>query len=164
MTEDQIIDGILEREGAGLPLSSPASMRITQRAWEDYQARNPQAAPVAAVALLTEPMARVFYRDVFVAPLRWINDDALRALAVDCAVNHGSQRATRWLQSAAGVDADAMIGPETRLAINRPYDWRDLYNRVLATRFKFYADIVARDTSQAVFLRGWINRACEFLR
>jgi len=47
-----------------------------------------------------------------------IEDGRLRALVVDAGVNHGVRRAAKWLQRAAGVEEDGIVGPRTLAAVN----------------------------------------------
>lgn len=163
-----IIDDIIRREGSTYtndPADRGGSTKygVTQRAWDDYIAHDPSHAPARDVAALTEEMARKFYEDVYVTPFEWIRKDGLRNLVIDSAIQHGTPRAVRWLQSAAGVGADGVAGPETRARVNQ--DLLDgLYPKVLKTRIKFYGDIVSRDPGQARFINGWLVRACEFVR
>ena len=106
-----------------------------------------------------------------------IRDRALRALVVDCGVNHGVRRAAQWLQEAAGAPVDGIVGPVTLAAVNRTRDltgsgavavpdkdWsKTLYRRVLAKRAVFYGWIVSRNYTQAVFCHGWMRRLAEFI-
>lgn len=79
--------------------------------------------------------------------------------ALDAAVNHGIGNAVRWLQRAAGVADDGVIGPMTLAAIGRadPADLVLLFN---AERLAFYTKLSTFD----VFGRGWINRVAGNLR
>lgn len=85
----------------------------------------------------------------------------LRAHVLDCLVLHGPI-AVRWLQRAAEVEPDGLVGPVTLGAVNGEI-WLTLNDRLFATRLRYLAKIVRRDPTQAVFLPGWINRALEFL-
>lgn len=170
MTDYEIIDRIIEREGGDKytdrpsDRGGPTKFGVTQRAWREYRARHAEPLP-EHVRDLTLEHARQFYWIEHVAPFEWIADDALRELAVDCSVNHGRTRATKWLQEAAGVVADGAIGPKTRAAVNTKASV--VYAKLLRRRFKFYAEI-ASDQLPAdpdlPNLRGWISRGCEFIR
>lgn len=78
----------------------------------------------------------------------------------DCAVNSGPSRAIKQLQTALGVTADGNFGPASLtaylLAAQRGYP--RILAVMLATREVFLRGIVARDPSQARFLRGWLAR------
>lgn len=75
------------------------------------------AFPNIDIAALDLDAARAIYRAEYWAPIR--GDDlppALGLLAFDAAVNNGVGAATEWLQRAAGVAADGIIGPKTLAA------------------------------------------------
>lgn len=173
MTNDEIIDRILEREGEAFTnrpsdRGGPTKFGITQRAWSEYlELGRP---PVITAALprhvrdIAEHNARDFYRAMHVEPFAWVECNSVRELVIDCSVNHGRGRAIRWLQAAADVAPDGAIGPMTRAAVNLPVV--PVYARLLSTRFKFYAQIASDQPNDPDLpnLRGWINRACEFIR
>lgn len=164
-----IVDDILRREGSAFTdhpndRGGPTKYGITQSAWDSYVARRPDRVGTRLVSGLTEPMAREYYEAEHVTPWAPLQDAELRALLADCSVNHGPGRAVRWLQSAlAGADVDGRLGPQTVGLANRT---PGAYAAVLRTRFRFYAQIATDQANDpdAVFLRGWINRACEFVR
>jgi len=79
--------------------------------------------------------------------------DALAFQVLDAAVNHGVGNASRWLQRAAGVAEDGVIGPVTRTAIT-VMDPCVLVLRFNAERLKFYAALSTFST----FGRGWVRR------
>lgn len=173
MTDYEIIDRIIEREGGDKytdrpsDRGGPTKFGITQRAWSEYRARHAEPLP-EHVRDLTLEHARQFYWIEHVAPFAWIVSAPLRELTIDCSVNHGRSRATRWLQEAAGVVTDGVIGPVTKTAVNAlSYNTYNMYSGLLRKRFKFYAQI-ASDQLPAdpdlPNLRGWISRACEFIR
>lgn len=96
--------------------------------------------------------------------------EPLRTHLLDISVNRGPGVAIGMLQrviNLAGfgpVDNDNVLGPQTReralIALEKmgPY----LTNAIVDERVKFYNEIVARDPSQAEFIKGWINRAQSF--
>ncbi|HMV53639.1 MAG TPA: glycosyl hydrolase 108 family protein [Rhodocyclaceae bacterium] len=162
MTADDIIDDILQREGdhytnRAADRGGPTKYGITQSTLSRYRGRPVSAAEVQA---LTREEARAIYCQIYVHPWEWIADDALRALMVDTAVQHG--RAPKLLQEAANAAGarlaiDGSIGPGTRAAVLQmpPYRmWRALYARRLA----YYGELVRDDSSQAANIHGWMNR------
>ena len=78
----------------------------------------------------------------------------------DSCVNHGVGRAVKMLQEAVGATPDGVIGPKTLQAINSK-DPGEVIQAICDIRTRFYNAIVARDASQKVFLRGWMNRINE---
>lgn len=94
---------------------------ISARAYPDLLGRLPvgvRGTMPASVADLTLLQARAIYHACEWATIR---GDALPApvalLAFDAAVNQGEGRAARWLQLAAGVTVDGIIGPATLAAV-----------------------------------------------
>jgi lysozyme family protein len=85
--------------------------------------------------------------------------DAVAFQVVDAAVNHGTGNAIRWLQAAAGVAADGIIGPVTLAAV-RKADPADLVLVFNAIRLEFYAAL----STFATFGRGWTRRVAGNLR
>lgn len=171
MTISEIIDELIRREGGDKytdrpsDRGGPTKFGVTQKAWDDYRQRHPTLALPALVRNLDRTDAVDFYRAEHVEPFAWILYNDLLNLIVDCSVNHGKSRATKWLQEAARVQADGVIGPVTRAAVNAAPE--TAYQRVLVRRFQFYALIVTDqgpNDPDLPNLRGWINRACEFVR
>lgn len=163
MNAEEVITEILEREKGFVDhpadRGGPTKYGITLRTLSEW--RN---APVSAadVALLSESEARAIYRSRYVAPFLMLQDPALLGLIADIAVNHGTLRATKWLQEAIGADVDGIIGPQT-LRLLQTCDRDELYRRLLRRRIVFYGEIISHDHSQAVFALGWLRRAASFV-
>jgi lysozyme family protein len=69
----------------------------------------------------------------------------------------GPGRAVRFLQKAAGCGVDGDFGSQTEKAVQacRP---GDLIASYCATREAYYRELVRRNASLGVFLKGWLNR------
>jgi len=166
VTDETIISAILEREGGGFvdhpaDRGGPTRHGVTQATLSEWLGR---PASRDEVELLSETDARQIYRDRFIyAPrLFKVGDGRLRALLVDCAVNHGPGTAVKFLQHALGVVEDGVIGPAT-LAKLETADALAIYRRVCAERVRYYGRIISNNHSQAVFAAGWCARAAEFI-
>jgi lysozyme family protein len=166
MTDDDIIDGILEREGGYVnrPEDRGGATRfgVTRRTLSSWRGRVCSAEDVAA---LTPEEARQILRRLYLERpgLQAVTNGPLRALLVDCAVNHGPEDAVRWLQRALGMTStDGILGPRTREALAGA-DARRLYLLVCAQRIRRYGDLITRRPTQAIFASGWMNRAAEFV-
>jgi lysozyme family protein len=83
---------------------------------------------------------------------------ALRYPLFDAAVNSGVGQAIKWLQRAAGVKDDGVIGPVTLAAVAQ-LDASALRMRMLAQRLRLMASL----PSWPSFGRGWANRICSLL-
>lgn len=74
-------------------------------------------------------------------------------LVFDAAVNHGSSRAIRFVQAAAGSAVDGSIGPKTIAAV-KAKDPTKLVNEFCVTRGLFYTSISTFQT----YKLGWFRR------
>jgi lysozyme family protein len=84
----------------------------------------------------------------------------LSLMHFDGCVNHGTTRAARFLQRAAGVVDDGKIGRMTLAAVNKT-DQLVLLRSISDQRFHFYNNIVKNNPSQSIFLKGWLRRITE---
>lgn len=103
-----------------------------------------------------------FHKYIEQPGLHELDDEMLFRLVFDCAVNHGTSRAVKWLQAAVDAYTDGVLGPKT-LQLVRLADRSQTYRRVLCQRLKFYAVIVETDPTQAEHIEGWIVRQFEFI-
>ena len=96
-----------------------------------------KAYPLLDIRSLTEEEAKAIYRRDYWDPLMADELPAkLAVVAFDCAVNQGTGRAIRLLQSLLGVEADGKIGPKTIEAAKASDDnlvWMYLLHRAKLT-------------------------------
>lgn len=166
MDANGIIAEIILREGDTYTdnpddRGGPTKFGITLATLSEYEGH-----PVTAEAVqaLTETTATNVYQELFIRRpgFNLIADPALLGLMVDSGVQHGVERAAKWLQAALGVTPDGVVGANTQAALqtaSAPL----LYRKVLATRASFYGEIVERDHAQAEWDHGWMNRLAEFI-
>ena len=112
------------------------------------------AYPDLDIATLTVEQAKSIYlKDQWAK----IDGDTLRpplALVLfDSAVNSGVHRATTWLQEALAVNADGIMGPETKMML-QDADANAVAKEVLARRINFLAQL----SSWHQFGLGWSRR------
>ncbi len=181
MTDAEIIDGILQREGSTYTDRSSdrggaTKFGITIDTLASYRGHGVTPSEVAE---LTRGEARAIYQREFIERpgFTHVANDRLRALLIDYSVNSGPSRAVKALQRALGVPEDGRLGPETlgKIAGAHSQLWLDqVYDSVLGDRIRHYVDIVLTDPHVRRFrsehpdtqlgnLRGWISRALEFL-
>jgi lysozyme family protein len=177
MTDTQILDDVLEREGGGTytdradDAGGPTRWGITQQTLAGVRGR-----PVTAgdVASLTREEALDIYRHQYIgAPgLGRVLDDSLRALLVDCAVLHGPKNAVRFLQRALRVTDDGVFGDLTTAALWR-LDRRRLLWLVFAERVMFIGRCVTDNLTDAdrdgipdnaEFAKGWLARVGAMMK
>ena len=176
MSVDSIIDDIIRREGGftdrRADRGSATNYGITISTLSDWYGR---AASIDDVKNLPEQEAREIYREryLIMPGFLGIENETIRAFAVDSAVQHGSGNAVKFLQRAAHVFVDGIFGPKTRDAVNRMTP-AALYRRACAARVRFYGAIVSHDPElvraklaghdlQAENALGWANRIAEFI-
>jgi lysozyme family protein len=75
----------------------------------------------------------------------------------DASVMSGKSQGVKFLQAAAGVDADGACGPHT-LAACAALLPLDLIDRIADERAAFYRNIVGMRPASGVFLDGWLSR------
>jgi lysozyme family protein len=150
---DAIIDRVLSHEGGYVndprDPGGETKFGIAKRSYPNLDIR----------ALTREQAVEIYRRDFW---QRVQGDKLPRAVAfqvLDAAVNHGAGNAVRWLQRAAGVADDGVIGPISLAAVSRadPADLVLLFN---AERLSFYTKLSTFDA----FGRGWANRVAGNLR
>ena len=90
-----------------------------------------------------------------------IENQDLADILVDWVYNSGSW-GIKIPQRLLGVDDDGIVGSKTLKALNGLKDPDAFYRKVWDARKKFYDDIVRNNPSQAVFLKGWMNRLNSF--
>lgn len=109
---------------------------------------------------LTREQAREIYRVAYWGRARCEEfDGAIAFQLFDAAVNHGVGNAIRFLQRAAGVADDGVIGPVTMKAV-KSMAVTDVLARFNAERLEFYTQLSTWPT----FGRGWARRVAGNLR
>lgn len=102
-------------------------------------------------------LAQRIYREEYWTPMRCDDLPAdVRYAAFDAAVNSGVPQAKQWLQQAAGVKADGVIGPVTLAAISTT---PGVKSRMLAQRLRFMANL----PTWPAFGRGWARRIAALM-
>lgn len=150
---DTMIDRVLGHEGGYVnnprDPGGETKFGIAKRSYSNVDIKN-----------LTRDQAVEIYRADFWARVKGDQlPPAFVFQALDAAVNHGIGNAVRWMQRAAGVADDGMIGPVTIAAVGRA-EVADLVLNFNAERLAFYAKLSTFDT----FGRGWVNRVAGNLR
>ena len=129
--------------------------------------------PPVAIKELTREQAIQIYDALYWQPSRAAEmPERIGMVHFDSSVLHGLGGGAIILQRALGrlgfaVSVDGCIGPGTLGALDRADDVCSedaILDVLLATRLQRYDEIVARDPSQKVFLRGWRARVARLAR
>lgn len=159
---EQAIEYVLENEGGD---SNDAADHGGQTRFGIT--KKEAAAHGIEISKLTRDQAKEIYRRGY-----WrfdgIESQRISTKLLDMAVNMGPGTAVRAVQRILGVQLDGAFGLLTERAINTATDSGTvaeptdllLYKLACAACVR-YADIVANDPSQVVFLRDWIGRAVK---
>lgn len=169
MTEEQIVADIVTREGGFIDHPAdeggPTKFGITAATLGNWWGL-PRPATVDEVRALTVEQAKTIYRQRYIRQPGFtqenIPDERVRTFVIDTGVNSGPSTAMRHLQTAVRVSADGRWGPITHAAVLAS-DPEAVLKDLIRLRCLHYVRIVQGDTTQAVFLAGWISRALSFL-
>ncbi len=85
-----------------------------------------------------------------------INNQSIANMLVDWRWHCGPQ-GIRSAQAAFSLVSDGIVGPQT-LAVLNSTPAETVFNRLKAARERYYHKIVERRESQALNLKGWLNR------
>lgn len=152
------IDWMLKHEG-GL-VDNPndkgglTNYGISQRAYPSVDVRN----------LTRDQAVKIYLSDYWEEPFNRISDQTIANKMLDMKVNFGSQQAVSLIQRALrqfgwAVAIDGKFGPQTLDFLNRSNP-EDLIVELRTQSVLYYVGIVESKPNQAVFLKGWIRRAC----
>ena len=106
----------------------------------------------------------IYYKKYYKTPKIDKLPEELQENVLDFAVHSGPTRAVKTLQKVLKVAQDGVLGPVT---LSKIKSWKEskglksLNKQILDLREKFLRDIVELDSTQKVFLDGWINRVNE---
>lgn len=90
-----------------------------------------------------------------------INNQSIANLVVDWMWGSGLW-GIKYPQMVLGVVADGVVGDKTLSAINNYPDKSELFKKLWLRRKQHFEDIVKNNPTQAVFLKGWLNRLNHF--
>jgi len=89
-----------------------------------------------------------------------IRNQSVAEMIVDWHINAG-RNPLKTIQEIIGTTPDGQFGPMTIGAINA-MEQRCLHCKIRSARITYYENLVRKTPSQAVFLKGWLNRVNEF--
>lgn len=115
--------------------------------------------PHLDIASITLEQAKEIYFNDWWLKLKmgcWPN--VMKYQMFDAAFSHGTGRANQFLQFAARVKDDGVIGPKTTTAVNMT-DPNDLVLRFLAKRLRYFTEV----KTWAEFSKGWSLRVAQCL-
>ena len=119
--------------------------------------------PSVDIRLLTKSQAiDIYKRDYFdKMNLGLISDSSVQWKLFDIGVNQGQGTAIRMLQQIVGEKEDGLLGIKTANLANT-MNVNDLLKALATKQMLRYADIVAKNTTQVGFMKGWIRRGMDY--
>jgi len=163
---EDCIEYLFSNEGGysdlGPDKGGPTKFGITQTDLSQYLKR-----PCSAddIKNLDRPTATRIYEEFYWIPmdLNSINSTEKATAIFDIGVNCGSHTAIRYAQFSCNghgalIEVDGYMGPITLNAINS-IGISDFILAFYEEVVEGYNDIVKRNPSQEIFLKGWLNRA-----
>lgn len=161
---DDIITSILKREGAFVDdPDDPGGITnygITVKSLSEHRGH---PATADDIRRLTPSDARAFYYEMYIVKPGFDKLPMVIApIVIDCGVNNGRERATKWLQQAVGVVPDGKLGPRTLAALNGVVT-KNVVHSIIRIRMDAYVDLALANSKLMKFLKGWTRRALEFM-
>lgn len=169
---NDMISDILGREGGFVnhpnDRGGATKWGVTQATLSGFRGR---PATVEDVKKLTKAEASRIYRERYYEGPR-LNGlpEAIQPFVFDSSINHGPGRAIKILQCVLNAAqfpcgaVDGALGPQTCRAAERASKAMGgfLLAALIEERRMFYELIVEMDSTQGIFLKGWLNRLKDF--
>jgi len=130
---------------------------ITQKTYDSY--RMEKRLPTKDVKDIEDTEVREIYSQRYWKPSE--ADSMILPLAIvhfDTAVLFGVRGAVLFLQEALGVGVDGNFGPQTESKL-RASNNKETALKIIQGRIDYHRRRVRENSSQEVFLQGWLNRA-----
>jgi lysozyme family protein len=130
------------------------NLGVTKRVWEEWVGHEVDEKTMRGLTPeIVAPMYKAKYWD------KVKGDDLPSGVdycVFDAAINSGTGRASKWLQTVVGVESDGGIGPKTLQAVNA-MDANELVRDYNDKRLSFLQALPIWDT----FGKGWGRRVAE---
>jgi len=140
-----------------LDLGGPTNQGITQDTYNTY--RIDKGLRTKSVEFIEKVEVREIYSQRYWKPSE--ADSMILPLAIvhfDTAVLFGVRGAVLFLQEALGVGVDGNFGPQTESEL-RANNNKETALKIIQGRIDYHRRRVRENSSQEVFLDGWVNRA-----
>jgi len=167
-----MVDDILEAEGGFVNHANdrggPTNFGVTQKTLSSYLGRKASIDDVKNMTI--EIAIEIYVRRYFSGPRIDTLPEEIQPFIFDSSINHGPRRAVKFVQeicNACGfgrLTVDGAMGPATRTsAESANSEMREIFLACLVEeRRLFFHEIVRRNETQHVFLKGWLRRADKF--
>ena len=112
-------------------------------------------------------LVKQFYYENFYKPLEVIENETIRDLLFEFAVNASLKTAVKLMQKTIGAKPDGIIGNETLNKLNQylqSHTEEQFIKDYTLARISFYTSLANKNPKKySLYLRGWINRSLKAL-
>lgn len=172
LSDDKADKGGLTHWGVSLTFLTDFSRDYDNRRFLHDLGVHPLPVTRATIRNLDTQQARAIFKCEFWDPL--ILDDMpvqMGVLLYDAAVNAGRRQSVKLAQRGYNacvlhgvpLAVDGIFGPLTRAALKQN-NIENVRQAICTARENFYKEIVRKNPSQDVFLKGWLNRVADLRR
>lgn len=138
-------------------LGGATNKGITQRTYNSFRIKKRLA--TKSVKYITDTEVHEIYEIMYWKPCKAeLMKLPLAVVQFDTAVLFGVGGAVKFLQEALETTADGIFGPGTTVALQANNN-KQTATKMIEKRIIFHNKRVAENSSQKVFLQGWLNRA-----
>lgn len=172
ISDDAADRGGLTHWGVSLAFLTDFAANAANRAWLQGMGVHPLPVTRATIRNLDATQARAIFRREFWTPLH-LDDMPVQmgVLLYDAAVNSGRAQSVKLAQRGYNacvmhgvpLAVDGVLGPLTRAALTQ-CNTPPVRQAICTARENFYKELVRKNPSQDVFLRGWLNRVDDLRR
>ena len=165
LTSRDILDELINAEGGfvhhAADRGGPTNMGITQATLGRW--RRTAVTLEDVTTLLRDEALTIYHAQYFRKTKIYQLPESIQAIVLDDAVLSGPLTAITTLQrNLRHATVDGIIGPQT-CSLTAQHRTEDLITKLVQSRVERYCRIVQRDTTQVIFLVGWVRRAMRFL-
>lgn len=166
MKIDKMLEDLLVVEGGYVnhkaDKGGPTKYGITLDTLSDYLGRT--ATILEVQGLDKDTAIKIYRKKYYLDPGINKLPEAIQPIIFDAGVNSGPTAGIKILQKLLGLEPDGIIGPKTikEATTDVTISEKDFINHLVDARRQKYESIVAKNPSQKVFLKGWLNRAESF--
>ena len=137
---------------------------VTYKTWESYCNKVGKTASLTTLRNMSNKEWLEIFREHSWEP--WCADKIVSQRVANICADWSwmsGRKVIKRVQKLVGVKDDGIVGPKTLAAING-HSEDALFGQIKELRKKFYENIVRKDPTQQIFLKGWLNRLEDLAR
>jgi lysozyme family protein len=139
---------------------------VTYKTWEAYCKKKKKGKDASLTTL--RKMTNAEWMEIFKTGYwdAWKADSIVSQRVANICVDWSWMsgiKVIKKVQKMLGLTADGIVGPKTLACING-HSEDALFGQIKELRKKYYENVVKKDPSQQIFLKGWLNRLEDLSR